>query len=76
MDVLSKDYNWQMAVQSSTQSRERTFLLLDVSAIVKLHFHLQKIDANCAPAIQGTTQLRSQTVGAAGVTQSRATNQL
>ena len=42
MDVLSKDYDWQMAIQSSTQLRERPFLLLDVSAIVKLPaVHLQ-----------------------------------
>ena len=46
MDILSKDYDWQTAIQSSTQSRERAFLLLDVSAVVKSHFHLQKLMPN------------------------------
>jgi hypothetical protein len=46
MDILSKDYDWQTAIQSSTQLRERAFLLLDVSAVVKSHFHLQKLMPN------------------------------
>ena len=42
MNILPADYDWQQAIQSSTTSRERAFLLLDLSAVVKARVELQQ----------------------------------
>ena len=37
MDVLPPDYDWQKAIHWTASSRDRAFLLLDLSAVVKSH---------------------------------------
>ena len=46
MDILPASYDWQQAIQSSTISRERAFLLLDLSEVVKSRVTLQQTFCN------------------------------
>lgn len=46
MNVLPSDYDWQQAIQSSTLERERAFLLLDLSAVVKAFVKLHQVFGN------------------------------